>query len=358
MGFLNWLFSKKTERVVYPLDPNLIKTEKIIEELQKKNMTLESQLSEQKAIEREQRDANMQKNEDAENIGDLRNQELEIKNKKFGKVIGLKQFYKVLLTNKKFADSLEITDKDDTEIFGKFGDFIILSNGNLGVMDVHGNVLSYGKNLRSVIYKPEGLLNQLRRKRILIPCDKNGVFYPDIEQAEVPELTYLDGQFQWAKMRSKPFKDAIIEKQKIINEVSEHCSFVEQENVDIKRELDDTKRALKVLNNQSDNSKTELSKAMDKSIQFEQKIGDMQMKIVDLMQLKTMNEKIISSIEKINAELLVKVEELGVKPEMLKTQDAIKDLIEWAKTNVPKSITQIMPEERVEKAPIQPGQKI
>jgi hypothetical protein len=358
MGFVDWLFNRKRERIVYPLDPSLIKNEKIVNELQKKVMTLESQLSEYKAIERQNRDANAQKNEDKENIEYLKKQETDIKDKKFGKAIGLKNFYKEFLLNRKFRDSLEITDKDDTEVLGKFGDFVILSNGNMGVTDTHGNILSYGKNLRSVIYKPESLLNQLRRKRILIPCDRNGTFYPDVEQVEVPELSYLDGQFKWAKMRSRPFKEALIEKQKMINELSEHINLTEQENVDLKRDLEDKNRAIKVYMNQSDNSKTELSKSMDKSIQFEQKIGDMQMKIVDLMQLKTMNEKIISSIENINAELLVKVEELGVKPQMLKVQDAVKDLIEWAKTNVPKSITQVMPEQKEEKPAIQPGQRV
>lgn len=358
MKFFDWLFNRTKERTTFPLDPSLIKENKIIGEQQKKIMTLEAQLSRYKAVERQQRDSVDQKKEENENIENLKRQETEIKDKKYGKAIGLKNFYKELLSNAKFREKIEVTDKDDTTILGNFGDFVIFSNGNMGIIDVHGNVLSYGKSLRSVIYKPESFLNQLRRKRILIPCDKNGVFYPDIEQVEVPELTNIDGKFVWAKMRTKPLKEMILEKQKLINDLSEHCTLIEQSNVDLKRDLDDTKRAIKVYINSADNSKTELSKSMDKSIQFEQRIGEMQMKIVQLMELKSMNERIISSVEEINKELLTKSVEIGVKDEFSKTLDKVKDLLEWSKTQIPKSITNVMPEQKVERPPSQPGEKV
>jgi len=224
-----------------------------------------------------------------------------------------------------------------------------------------GNLLSAGAELRSVIYKPESLANQLKRKRILLPYDKHGNKFPDIEEELVPECYYdeIEDKFKWTSERRVPFKDAIASREAQLSESREYIEHIEQTNIDLKNRLRDLERAKKLLDSQAEVSQTELSKAMERSIQFESKIGDMQMQVVQLTETKAINERLISGLEVVNNDLLKKTEEMGLKTDFRKALDLVQYLIAWSKNQLGKTYVQqqtVTPQEPEKK--VQPGEKL
>lgn len=356
------IFNIKSQRqpVAYPLDPELIKANKQFQEVIKGFNSRDAQLSEVFAQKRAESEAKKKLDSEQEVIKKINEQNREIKLKKFKDSFSFSKFYTKLSKDKKFRNSFELVDRDDSVILGKFGDFLVLPNGHLAVTNSLGEVMAYGSTLRNLVYKPGSMSNQARRKRFLLACDKDFVFYPDVEEHEVEEGFYDEkiGKIRWAKIREKPFKVAIVERETKIQDLKEYGEHLEQKISDLTGKIGDLTRANNVLNRSAENSQTELSKAMERSIQFEQKMSDMQMQVVRLNEVKSLNEKIINTLEGINSELLEKAEEMGVKTEFRKALDSVQGLIDWAKDKIPKTIIQTPIPEKEPREPVKPGQPI
>lgn len=120
--------SRKT--VYTPLNEEEIKTNEKIKALAQKVQSQQSQLARVQAKEKEKQDREKERDKESEVNKKLKEQELDLKAKKYGKKIKLSKFYKHLLADKKFKNKLEICDKNDEVVLGKFGDFVILEGGN------------------------------------------------------------------------------------------------------------------------------------------------------------------------------------------------------------------------------------
>lgn len=339
--FFDWLFGKHPSRhLVTPLEEELVKKDKQVRELSKKLQSYDAQLSKISAEKEREKEKGREGEEDEIIIGELKRQRKEIETKKMGDVVSFRKIYLQLFKNKKYKN-IEVVDRDDKTVLGYFKDFVVLpTNGMIGLQNTEDRIMSYGPTLRQVIYKPESLANQFRRKRILLPCNENYEFIPDIEEIEMPECIYdpYKGKIKWARIRKKPLKDMIKEREEIIKEKEDYVEKIEQDKVDLVRDTRDLKRALKVQKNISENSQSELSMAMDKSIQFEQKIGELQMRVIQLQEVKNINEKLISSLERINEELLEQTEEMGTQTEFRRALTTVKNTIDWARDKIPREV--------------------
>jgi hypothetical protein len=350
-SFFRWLFNINKE-VTFPISEELIERDSIVRELSKKIQSQEAQLSKIKAEDNLKKQLSKEEESKKEIIEDLIRQNEQKRMELFKDATSLEKIYKKL-SNPKFKREIELSDKNDKVIFGNFHDIVILSNGFLGIQDTEGRVIAYGPTLRHIIYKPESIANQFRRKRILLPCNENGIFFPDIEEQEMPECIYDDetGNIKWATIRTKPLRQMIEEREKKIRSDAQYIEKIEQDKIDLVKKNRDLERALRLESNSSETAQTELSKAMDKSIQFERRIGDLQMRVIRLQEMKNINDTMVQSLENINSNLLEKAEEMGVKEEFRKALDMVQKLISWSKSVVPEKVyvTEEKPQMEVKK---------
>ncbi len=359
MGIFN-IFKKKSEVIKYPLDPELIKQNKIISAQAQEINSLKGQLSFLSAKERESREEQTDKGDEYELQGRLKEEELEIKKNKYGKTFSFKKFFYILSKNYKIRDKLEIVDKDDAEVFGKFGDFLILEKHGFAITDSHGNVLSYGRNINHVIYKPSTIENQIKRGRICIPYDKDYNFKIDIEDEEIPDILYDTNEkvFKEATEKKGKVKELLIKREKENNELREYIEVIERENMGLKAKLDDTERTLDIKEHSEQTYQTHLSQATDKVKQLTSSIGEMQNQISSLSEMKAFNETMIGKLEGINERLLAKMEEAGDKTLYKKVVEDVKEFVDWAKMTIPKNFTQVLPQEVKETPPVIPNAKL
>lgn len=215
MNILQKIFPPK--KVYIPLDEDTIKRDDKIKELVKEVNTLKEQIAKESAKKKQDSEKIDEKKLENDFNKKLNEQKLDLEAKKYGKKIKLSKFYKHLFKDDKFKERLEITDKNDEVVLGKFGDFVILEGGKLGIEDSEGNLMSYGRSLNQVLYKPDAFENMAKRGRFTIPMDKDGNWIEDIEYKEIPEP--LDSEFDeetgkikhinWSKVKTSEVKKVI-----------------------------------------------------------------------------------------------------------------------------------------------------
>src|SRR3990167_6969537 len=142
------------------------------------------------------------------------------------------------------------------------------------------------------------LKKQLKRRRILLPVDKNFNHTPDIENMEMNDIEYDEDTDTYKEsMEYKArVKDLIVKYLKELRDKSEYIERLELTQIEQARQINDLKRATLVLRNQSQTSQSELSNAMGLTMQFNSKIGEMNRKIASLTEIKALYEGIISSL--------------------------------------------------------------
>lgn len=359
--FFDWLLSKPKIVKVSPLDEENIRKDKQIREMAKALKARDAQLAKEQAKKKliEEKKKDIRKEEEL--AQELNEQKQEILKEKFEGGSSLMKFYAHYLKSKRFRKRLVIVDREDSKELARFGDFVTLPGGYFGITDHGGNVLVYGKQLKDIIYKPDSLANQFKIGRIRLPCTKDWVFIPDIEEVEMPEMTMefaKNGGIKWARVQKSKLKQIIIDRELIMRDYEEQIEHYENSIIGLKRELVDAKRSLRVAINSSEVAQSELSKMTEKVMTFEQRIGDFQMQIINLTQLKTINERMVETLERVHADLLERVEELGVKPESQKILNTLQSTIEWAKRNTAETIIEQPMKEEAPKSIVQPGQRI
>ncbi len=349
MGILNFLFKGKTQKETqYPLDPELIRVNRTVKAQAQEIQTLKAQLSEVLAEKRQEQESEITEDKDELLRQRLKSDETEIKKSKFGRSASLRKFF----ADKKLLEKTEICDKDDNDVFGKFGDLLILDSGRLALTDTNGNVLSYGMDLNNVIFKPGTFINQLKRGRILIPYDKDYNPVVDWEEEEINDIKYDEEEkcyHETLKAKEKA-KKLLIKKDQEIRGLTDELSKVENINIDVNKEYDELKRTVKLQKGQIDSSNSELSTIMEQFSQFQMSYGDIQRKVTSLTETKAIYEDIINRQEVVIEKLLAQFEESGDKTEFRKAYSQVKEVIDYAKTRLPQQVI-ISEQEKEEKIP-------
>ncbi len=325
----------------YPLDPDLIDRDKLVNVMAKKLQSQDAQLSKIYADQNLKQQQLNQEDFDREQIQELNRQEKESKKDKFEGTIFLRDAYKNILFKNKLYNKIQLTDRDGKKSFGRFGDFVLIPNIGFGITERDSNnIISYGPTLDHIIYKPESIGNQLMLGQIRLPIDENFQHLPDIEKVKVPECMRDDetGEIVWAKVAEKPLLEMVQEKEDTISEQQLYIEKIEYDKVDLVSKNRDLSRALGIEQNTSETSQTELSKAMDKSFQFEQKIGGLQMRVIQMQAMKVINDKLIETLEKVKGELLEKLELEGSSTALRKAKDEVQQMITWAKDKIGKTV--------------------
>ncbi len=329
------LFQTKKE-VLTPLDPERIRRDKVLRNQAQEIQSLKAQMSHLLADKREERENRVEENRDEKLRQKLQKEQEEIQKNKFGSSSSLRK----ILSNNKVLQEIEVCDKDDHEVFGKFGDLLVLESGRIALTDVNGNVLSYGKNINQVIYKPGTLLNQIKRGRILIPYDKDYNPAIDWEDVEVEEIQYDDEKevYRLTMEAKKTAKELLIEKDKEYRDLRNEFERLEKTYMGLKKDYDGQKRAFTITKGQADTYNSELSLVMKQFMQYQQSYGDIQRKLSDLTETKAMFQDIISRQEGVIKNLLDQLEESGDKTSFRKAYAMVKEVIDYSKTRLPQQI--------------------
>ncbi len=350
IGFWGFLFNRTTPvREVTPLGD--VEKDNIIKKLAAERQSLKAQIGEYKAQEKEVEEDSKDEQIKEELIKRLNKKQEIIEEKRVGRNFSFGKFYarifgvdftKAMKKKNYFKESLEITDKDDVEVLGMFKDILSLNNGDLGLLDTNKQIIARGKTLSDIIWKPESLNNHMRRGRIPIPYNVDGNFVPDLENMQMPEIVYNEEKddYDEAQEFTRPFKEMIIDREKEIQRLQKLTERGELLITKLTRQNDDLKRTSHVLKIRSEASTTELSKVMEKSLEYDKRIGEMHRKIVALSETNAMKEIMKERLEHINRQLMEKVEELGVKSDFEKITTFMQDIIEWAKQVTPEQIVQ------------------
>lgn len=365
MGIFSFLKRKKKDKVYIHIDEDKLKENEIIKAQQQKVMALEAQLSKIYAHEKEKRDKIDDKKKVNELNKKLNEQKLDLDAHRYGKIVWLGKFYNDVLVKKKFKKKpLEIVDKNDEVVLGKWGDFGIMEGGKFCIKDIDGNLMSYGKNLNQILYKPDAFENMCRRGRFTIPVDKDGNWLEDVEYKEIPEP--LDAEFDektgqvkriiWSKVKTSEVKKIIADKMEKINYLYQELEIKDSSMIKLKEQIDDLKRSLRIYEAQGNIAQSELSKALHKFIETEKRLGDQHSQIIKLTEMKATYENLIDRKDSLIDTLIKKLELTG-EPKLDRLKASIKDDLEFYKAILPDRV-EIKQEVEKEVKPSQPGELI
>lgn len=362
--FWNWLWSVPQKKVVVqPITPEDMRQNKLIQQLQLQKQGLEAELAKNQAEKRIEEEEEKKKNVEDELKGKLQEQKQELKNRKFKHTVSLRKLFVILEKNKRLGDAIEITDKDDKKIFGIFEDIVLIDDGKtvyMAITNREGNIICMGRKPTDIIYKPASLNQLPKRLRIAVPLDEHGQRIQDLEEIFVPDLIRDDNNKAYipTKEFNQPIVQALAKREDIIRDQKDEIERYERLLISLQAELDNIKMANISYKNQVDVMRSELSQAMNVSLEFTNKTGDMHRRLMTLQEYNLMYETMTSGLKKVNEELVKANEEMGSKTEFRKALLLNQELLRFAKDFVPRVIHEHHEAEPQKIAPVQPGEVI
>jgi len=364
MTIKDWIFPDKRKKILMHLDESQIKENEIIKAQQQKIASYETYFGQLQAREREKKHEEEQEIINQELVEQANEEAKDLKANKYGKVTSLKKFFTKYIYNKQFRNKLELCDKNGEIVLGKFGDIVLMEGGNLGILDSDNKIVSYGKTLSQVIYKSDGFENQINRNMILIPCDKDGNWTPDLDYMQMEEPLGVEGKFDdgtgkiiWGKVKKSEVKKIVARLMQENQEVTQELEMQEQNILELKQSFDDLSRRYKLLENKSHSSESNLSQVMKVHSDMEARWGDMQNRLTNSTELNLMWQQVIDKKDQIINNILNKLEEATNTTYQRVKQEIMNDLQTY-KGILPSQNTEIIKPEKLEEPPVQPMQPI
>ena len=351
---LLWIVGKEPKSEKY-VTTNLNQENEETKALRKQLATTQAQLNKISAEEKRTKENEKEKDKTQETIKELNEQLRKINKDKIGDTTSLKSFFDYFVNNKNWKN-IEVTDKDDHFVFGKLGDIVISNKtGNLVLLDAYGNPLSQGSRIDNIIFKPETLGNQLKRKRILIPKDKDFNPIMDLEKVQINDVVYKEEQkvFEETEEFRDTVRNLLMRRDKENMNLREKTSRLELTNQKLTAKLFDLERAMKLYENVKNVKQSELSQAVEMNNQTIQQIGDLQRKLSDLSGWKTYYEQKEKVNEMIIQKLLAKIEKGGDKTLYDEAKADVQGDLERYKAVLPETV--IIQEEKEKPQPKMPN---
>lgn len=340
MSILN-LFKKKRIVVNYN-SSDLTENEKVAN-VMNENAYLKGQLMKVKADEAEKRESKNDEDEEKNTIAELHQQEKELGKKELAP-ISLFKIFKYIQKSKKKKKKyppIKFTTFDASTIIGDVEDFNLMPDGALGAV-ADGRVVWASKDLNHVFYWIAGLNNFAKNKIIPLCMNSKGEFNPNVQTEEVSDLIIdSDGKFKIMQFSKKPLYEMIAGKNSEIQELNSELENVESTMTEQQKEINEKIREANLHKNRADKIESELSMALIKVAEIEMAHGQLARQNMTLMQLKEINEDLISSMENVVKKWGDKIEEEFGGNVRDKEWENLKEKLDWAKRNIPQTIYQI-----------------
>jgi len=359
-GFGKWVINKKSkpsrDRVKTYFGDEVEQSIRE-KELIKKVAGLEGQLSKIQADKRIKKVDDKNLIDELGLINEIKDKSNEIEHKKHDGTFSLGAIAIKLSENKKLK--IEIVDKDDSRKFDYFKDFVVMNNGNIGIRGKSGEVWAEGKELSDIIWKPETLKNQFKRKRIQMCYDKDFKFIPDLEKLMMPEIGYDEDseEFFESERDMRPFKEMLMERTQEINKLTERNAYLDKVTELKNKKIQQIEQSWTILKQRSEIADSETSKAIGSTIDSLKAIGSMARENAVLQDQKLTSDELTEKKDLIINALMDTLEDEEGRTAQQKAKDAWKLMFAFAKKNAPKTIIENnTPTDTVDK--VKPGENI
>jgi len=342
------LFGKKKDRILHDISEEDINKSKKVKAQSKYIQSLEAQISKRQAQDRLKKVEKKDFEDEVDLIKQLEEKEEEIKTKKYKNSFDLFKIPLLMKKNKKFK--VELTDKDDNTIFDALKTFLILKNGDIAIQGESGEVWAEGPTLRHIIHKPESIRNQIRRKRILLPYDENFKPLPDLENMEIPEMSYdiEDGKWNISEERIKKVKDMIIERDEDIRDLRDDKKKNEQTIADLRNKVQDLELAKDNWKKQTENSQAELSVALANEKEMSKNFVQLDRDLTVAQDQKGLADNIKEKYDEALKEIIEELEDEKAKTKLKRARLEIWKDIKRARKLLPKEVPEEKTEEKEE----------
>lgn len=325
---------KRKDRVLTDLDENTIKKEKIIGEQQKKIQSLEAQLSHISAKKRKEKSEERSLQEDLSLINELSEEQEKIDNERYYGSFDLAKLFRNLPKKKYHID---ITDKDDTVVFDRLKTIRILNDGSLAIQGKSNNIWSEGISIRDLIFNPESFKNQIKRKRILMPYDKDFNRSVDLNEIMEGEVSYNPDSDEWniGEEKRRKVTAMLIDRDKIIQELREDKKHKEQLISDLRNKIQDMELAKESWKSQAENSQKELSIALDNERLMSTQVNQIDRNFTVSMEQKALLESVKDKYENAFDEIAEELEDEKSRTKIRKAKLEVWNDIQRARKVMP-----------------------
>lgn len=353
------IFKRDKYKVLTDINPD-VEDNIIIKEQSKKIQALEGQLSKIVADKKLKEVKKLDEEAEINLIKELREGAINIKKKKYGDYFLLSSFFKKTKLGKIKNREIELSDRNDFKVFDYFKDFVILNNGHLGILGESGEIWSEGETIDNIIFKPETLGNQLRRKRILLPYDKDFNFIPDLEKIKVPEISYDEKEDKWSvsEERIQPFINLLIERDKKIFNLKKEKEHHEQVMTDLRNSIKDEQLAKESWKIQAESIKSQLSIAIENERQITNIVGSLNRDFITAQEQKEISDNLKEKYSEALNKIIEELEEEKSQTTERRKKDELQRDMEWMIKKMPKQEVVMQSEETTKRPLINPGTKI
>lgn len=342
--FSMWLRNFQPERErVYAIE--VAATNK---KLREKIASLEGQLAREIADKRKGKEEIGDKEKELEISKKLLKEDEKIRKEKRGKCVSLNAFFAKLYgikipsgvsdfnyRSKNFGKQLRVTDRNGEEVH-IFGEMLISEKGHFIITNNKDEILVQTPLPQGLFYKPSSLRNQLNMKRIILGVDKNMNLIQDWDELEIPEPVWNEEKQEYElSERTEKARDLFIKSEdenRILKDKLEQAELIITSQ---KRELSDLKRARGIYVSDSRNAQSDLSTALASVMEMKKKDYEKTAKIVNLSESNTMKDERVKVLEKVNDEVMKKLENnIGKTSEEIaraKIEDAMEFVSQYPK---------------------------
>lgn len=345
------IFNIKSEKqILHSVDEELIEKDTVIKNQAKQIQTLNAQLAKKSAEESKKRERKKDSEELQKTAEALNAEQSELEKIELGQLFSFNNFYRKLYgvgvdstgkikksTNElqlrsKWGKKFEIADKND-KVSSPFGDFLLSSKGFFVLKDIQGTIKAIGGSSAGLL-KSESIFNQMKRGRFLMAVDEDGEYVPELDNEELPELSFNfdDEKYEKLEKSKKKVREKIIELEDQLHEKNRKIELLEVVIGKLRIENSDEKRA-NIINEANINTmQTGTSRAINLFLQTTRENSESAVKIVNLTESKNMLEKRLDAEKVINKKLLEEIEMTGDKTAHKKAMALMREAREFERT--------------------------
>lgn len=323
-------------KVVTPIDQELASKDSQIKALLRDNQNKSGEISRMKAEDRKDENAKTDEEDKQKKNNEIQEKQNIIDSEKFEDALSLKSLFDYM--NKHPSFKIDIMDRDMSIKFSEFGDLVFFKDGELGILDKNREILSKGKKLNHIFFKPGGLKGQINRKLIRLPCDRDFRGLPDIEEIEMPECTFdpVSGKIKLARFSHKPLGELIKSREETINNLSVILQEKEESIAMLVKSNREKTRQAQILESKNKTSEVEMSVMTNRYKSMHKKFRNLETKLSQSQSMRTLAENIKQKYKESLDELANFVSEKLAKTDGEVFMDKVKDMVDWIDDKIPK----------------------
>lgn len=338
MGFFDFFRREQEVKIVTEIDSEIATRDSKIRALIKDNQSKTGELSRMKADVRKAEDKESEATEDLEKNENLTKQKNAIMSEKFEDALSLRALFRYMDKHPNYKISM--MDRDMSTNFAEFYDLVIFKDGEMATLDKYKDIFSKGEKLKQIFFKPGSIKGQINKGLIRLPCDRNFIGNPDIEEEMLPECTYVDGIISWSAVNFKPLRQLIIDREQEIQSLNDYLRRIEESKQLLSKTNIELKRNLIIFESKIRNHEVEMSKMTNKYLSMDKKFRTVTSKLAQSQSMRSLAENKVKHFKEALDGLTKIVAEKLSKTDYDIFLAEVKDTVDWIDSKNAKPIPQ------------------